>query len=137
ELLLRYETDASSQTVDRMTFLRSGLTDVIAAKVSRRTDTVVAYLLDREIEEAVAEGQDSSSSPTVDDVLADRIAAAVRGELALLPPTAQVPVVLTRSAVRRSIGAVLASEFPSMMVVGYSDLPPRVNVQPIARIAFA
>jgi flagellar biosynthesis component FlhA len=128
ELLLEYETAAEPEPpTDRLTFVRAGLAEQIAAMTSRGTTTTVVYLLDPEIETALAEHQDG---------LPKRLGDALNAELAFLPPTALRPSVLTEDALRASIGAILRPEFPRVRVVSYSDLPPNHNVMPVARISW-
>ena len=72
--------------------------------LSRGADTVVAYLLDPKIEQLLA--QELKTLPEDDEI--DRILAAVRSELARLPPTASRPVLLTNSRCRPLVRAVVA-----------------------------
>jgi type III secretion protein V len=131
ELLLRFDSGESGGP-DRMSFVRAGLSDAIAHKVARGTETVVVYLLDPEIEAAVDELGDAMG-PARESV-ADRVAGAVRSELAYLPPTALVPALLTRDELRRPVRDLIRHEFPRLTVLGFGDLPPSYNVQPVARV---
>jgi type III secretory pathway component EscV len=132
ELLLRYESDEDAASgSDRITFVRSGLADAIAFASARETDTVVTYLLDPEIERALA-----AALAGADDRLVDRLSDAVREELSTLPPTAMRPAVLTRDELRRPLSALLRPEFDRIRVLAYGDLPPSYNVQPVARISW-
>jgi flagellar biosynthesis component FlhA len=70
----------------------------------------------------------------VDDGVAEQVYAALRAELAMLPPTAAVPALLTRDETRRRLAECVRQEFPQTTVVSYGDLPPDCNVQPVARI---
>lgn len=136
ELLIRYETtEAADGGSDRVTYIRQGLADAIATKSSGGTNTVVAYLLGPEFEDAVAEHQRRTEPWDAADDVPDRLASAVRAELSMLPPTAQTPVVLTRDDLRRPIARILNHEFPLLTVLGYGDLPAHHNVQPVARIS--
>jgi type III secretory pathway component EscV len=138
ELLLRYETvGAADHGPDRMAFVRWGLADVIASKAARGTATLVTYLLDPEIESAVANRLDGTAPTGPEDPLSERLSHAVQAELSYLPPTAQVPALLTRDELRRPLSDLLRHEFPRMMVLAYGDLPPDHNVQPVARISWA
>jgi flagellar biosynthesis component FlhA len=124
ELLLRYETDdATSFVGDRTAFVRSGFADTIAHTCARGTSTVVVYLLDPEIEVAVAASDDTQ----------DRLAAALHAELAEIPNITP-PALLTRDDLRRPIRELVHNEFPHVRVLGYGDLPPDYNVQPVARL---
>ena len=136
ELLLRHETAGpAGHFPDRMAFVRSGLADLIASKVARGTGTVVVYLLDPGLEKEIGEYEDSPKPADDEQSLPDRLSAAVRAELSYLPPTAQRQALLIRDELRRPIRRLLRPEFPYMAVLGYGDLPPDCNVQPVARIA--
>lgn len=128
QLLLRYENEERpNSTVDRVAYVRVGLSHAIAHKVSRGTDTVVVYLLDPALEDAVRDGGDDDAAGTLVRV--------IRQELAFLPATAQVPSILTEDELRRPVRRALEDELPHLQVVAYADLPADVNVQPVARIA--
>jgi type III secretion protein V len=131
ELLLRFDS-GESRGPDRITFVRAGLADATAHKVARGTDTIVVYLLDPEIEAAVAEFSEAVGPAR--ESLADRVASALRSELEYLPTTAQVPALLTQDELRRPVRELLRHEFPRLTVLGFGDLPPSYNVQPVARV---
>jgi flagellar biosynthesis component FlhA len=139
ELLLQYESIGASDNGRRglLPFIRAGLADVIASKAARGTGTVVVYLLDPELEAAVADHGDGVVPTASDDFLAERLSAAVRAELFNLPATAQVPALLTQDELRGPLRALLCGEFPRMTVLGYGDLPSDYNIQPVARISWA
>jgi type III secretory pathway component EscV len=115
--------------LDLLSFVRSGMADAIGKKASRGTGTVVVYILDPEFEHDLAKGEPA------DDALAEEIRNAFQTELRHLPPTAQVPCVLTTHRNRVALRDVLRDEHPSMTVLAYTDLPAGVNVQPVARIS--
>jgi flagellar biosynthesis component FlhA len=138
ELLLRYETALEDvHKGDRVTFVRAGLSAQIAFKAARNTATIVAYLIDPALEDALIEQHRKATDDASDDAPAERLCAALQAELAYLPSTAQVPVVLTRDEVRRPLRAALRYQFPQITVLGYGDLPSQYNVQPVARISWA
>lgn len=129
ELLLRFETIAEPERdLDRLSFVRAGMADVIANKLSRGTGTVMAYVLDPQAERALLE-------PEPDRALPERLLAATQDELSQLPPTAWVPSILTQPRIRARIRDMLRGEFPYLSVVGHGELPANCNVQPIARIS--
>jgi hypothetical protein len=133
ELLLRHDGAEDSPGGDPVAFVRSGLSDATAFKLSPGSGTVVVYLLDPELERAVA---------TRAGALADRgyglheeVSLAVRAEVGHLSPAVKRPALLTHDELRRPIREMLRAEFPTMTVIGYGDLPSAANVQPVARIA--
>jgi len=108
---------------------RVGLGHEIANRAARRTSTVVVYLLDPEIERLV-----SSFSFSQIGERGDAFLNGLRAELAYLPPNAQVPNVLTFAECRATLQQLVVSEFPRMSVIAHEELPPGINVMPIARI---
>ena len=114
-------------------FVRAGMADLIATKAARGTDTVVVYLLDPKFTRAFAD--DASRPDSVDPDLAEDLRNAVYTERQYLPPTAQVPLVLTEPRCRAAVREVLRHEFPDMPVLGYRDIPRSFNIQPVARIS--
>jgi type III secretory pathway component EscV len=125
EALLRGQTTAGDGLGNPVSAARQRLRYAIAHRVSRDTETAVVYLLDPAFE----------SDDIVDADVAEALRVAVAAELAYLPPTAQRPVILTQDGMRTAVRRALQHRFPSMMVVGHSDLPAEWNVQPVARIS--
>ncbi|MEU5958604.1 FHIPEP family type III secretion protein [Streptomyces sp. NPDC047525] len=115
-------------------FARSGLRRSSADALSRHIPrTVVAYLLDPEIEQALAERALPARSTGWEDALLE----AFMQELSSLPRTAAWPVVLVGDRTRRPLRQLLRAVLPRLPVAGYGDLPATVNVQPVARISLA
>jgi len=112
-------------------FVRAGLRRQITNLRARQTTTVVVYLLDATIEDLLAATGGLSERDE------DRILDAIRSELAYLPPTAQIPSLLTRSEARAAARALGAQEFPQIAVLSYDELAPEINVMPVARISLA
>jgi type III secretion protein V len=109
-------------------FVRIGLGREIAYKAARQTSTVVVYLLDPAIERAVTDA-------TRSDEISDAILEGCRAEFAQLPPTAALPHILTTLEARSAVQELLRSEFPRQSVLAHEELPPQINVQPVARIS--
>lgn len=108
--------------------VRSSMTRYISRKYTRGANTLVAYLLDRDLERRLARPGPLSGR--------DRAAllCAVQGEIGDLPPGSQTPVILTTSAVRLRLRREIAAAFPRVAVVSYLELSPDMNIEPIARI---
>ena len=133
ELLLRQATlEPPADAAAAVAYVRSGLADVIGARVAGGTETVVVYMLDPQLDDVVAE---LAAALARDDRAAERVVAAVRTERAFLPPTAWVPALLTQPGLASPLRALLRPAFPDMRVIAYSDLPPNLNVQPVARLS--
>ena len=128
ELLLRRATLERRpwDTADAVAYVRTGLADQITARVVRSTQTAVVYLLDPQLERSLAQPADDA---------AEQLAAAVRAERAYLPRTALVPALLTQGALAAPVRAMLRAEFPDQTVIAYPELPPEINVQPVARLS--
>jgi hypothetical protein len=114
---------------DLMQFLATGLSRQIGAARSNHTSTVVTYLVDKQVEtlllSPVAEGDENE------------ILRAVEAELKTLPSTALVPNILLDDDAAQNLRSLLRHTFPRMHAIGFSELPPDINVQPIARISLS
>ena len=117
-------SDPDLSGTDPVTVTRHYLAAAVAAKAGRGTGTLTAYLLDPALEANMDEAGG-----------AQRLCDSVAVEIAGLPPTAQLPVILTEDALRRRVRGALRHQFPSLMVLGYGDVPPSYNIQAVARIS--
>ncbi len=119
--------------------VRSALKRYVSHKYARGTNTLVVYLLDPQIEEAIRSSIKRTSVGThlaLEPDIAQEIVQAVKSECGHLPPTAQRPVILTSMDIRRYVRKLLEYEFnPPFSVVSYQELSPDLNIQPVARIS--
>jgi type III secretion protein V len=119
--------------------VRSSLRRYISHKYARGTGTLVVYLLDPQIEEAIRGSIKRTSAGThlaLEPELAQEIVQAVKSECGHLPPSAQRPVILTAMDIRRYVRKLLEFEFnPPFSVLSYQELAPDLNIQPVARIS--
>ncbi len=119
--------------------VRSSLKRYVSHKYARGTNTLVVYLLDPQIEEAIRASIKRTSAGThlaLEPDIAQEIVQAVKNECGHLPPTAQRPVILTSMDIRRYVRKLLEYEFnPPFSVVSYQELSPELNIQPVARIS--
>jgi type III secretion protein V len=119
--------------------VRASLRRYISHKYARGTGTLVVYLLDPQIEEAIRGSIKRTSAGThlaLEPELAQEIVQAVKAECGHLPPSAQRPVILTAMDIRRYVRKLLEYEFnPPFSVLSYQELAPDLNIQPVARIA--
>ena len=109
--------------------VRTALGAAIAHQAARSTNTIVVYLLDPAIERL------AGLPPSEFDRHREDILVAVRKELAYLPPTAQVPSLLTAKSGRAAFQRLIATEYPRMSVLAHEEIPAGRNIQPVARIA--
>jgi type III secretion protein V len=119
--------------------VRSALKRYVSHKYARGTNTLVVYLLDPQIEEAIRGSIKRTSAGThlaLEPDIAQEIVQAVKNECGHLPPTAQRPVILTAMDIRRYVRKLLEYEFnPPFSVVSFQELSPELNIQPVARIS--
>ncbi len=119
--------------------VRSALKRYVSHKYARGTNTLVVYLLDPQIEDAIRSSIKRTSAGThlaLEPDIAQEIVQAVKNECGHLPPTAQRPVILTSMDIRRYVRKLLEYEFnPPFSVVSYQELSPELNIQPVARIS--
>ncbi|MGV3623455.1 MAG: type III secretion system export apparatus subunit SctV [Archangium sp.] len=119
--------------------VRSALRRYVSHKYARGTNTLVVYLLDPQIEDAIRSSIKRTSAGThlaLEPDIAQEIVQAVKNECGHLPPTAQRPVILTSMDIRRYVRKLLEYEFnPPFSVVSYQELSPELNIQPVARIS--
>jgi type III secretory pathway component EscV/Flp pilus assembly protein TadD len=113
-------------------YVRTCFKRYISHKYTRGGNTLIVYLLHRDIERRFAEvGEQLSDDEKV------RLKAAIDRALASLPATAQTPVVLTSMNVRRSVRRVIEAEYPRLAVLSYQELSLDLNIQPLERIAWS
>ncbi|RKH60383.1 type III secretion system export apparatus subunit SctV [Corallococcus aberystwythensis] len=119
--------------------VRASLRRYISHKYARGTGTLVVYLLDPNIEEAIRSSIKRTSAGAhlaLEPEIAQEIVGAVRSECGHLPPSAQRPVILTAMDIRRYVRKLLEYEFnPSFSILSYQELSPELNIQPVARIS--
>lgn len=113
--------------------VRSGMKRYISHKYTRGGNTLVVYLLDKEIERILSDHLEKGTDLADDD--RNRILGAVRSEVGNLPPTSSRPVILTTINLRPLARKTIRPEFPGLPVLSYNELSPDINIQPIARIS--
>lgn len=106
----------------------------ITANAMKNSTSVVAYLLDPDLE-AAAVAAELTETTDDDDELRGKIVDVLDDELATLPPTATVPVLLATPPARQPIRNAIKTAWPRMTVVAYDELIPAANVMPIARVS--
>lgn len=94
------------------------------------TAVLRAYLIDDPILQLLRR-QPASSLVEAD---CDRIVGAIRAKIAHLPPTAEIPALITTRDTRQTLRRVVRDEFPRHTVLTYNELAPDVAVQPVAWI---
>jgi type III secretory pathway component EscV len=108
-------------------WVRGALRRAITGRQTRANGSVAAYLVDQRIEALLRGGRATPKDEAA-------IAAAIRREVEKLPDEVALPSVLTTADVRLALVDAVADEFPRLAVLSYDDLPPSVEVLPVARI---
>lgn len=119
-------------------YVRMTMKRYITYKYSRGGNTLVVYLLDPQIEQAIKDSIQITSSGNylaLEPEIAQDILDAVRSEIGDLPATAQQPVILTNVEIRRYFRQLVKLEFPYLAVLSFQELNPDMNIQPVARIS--
>ncbi len=136
QLLLRYRTaPEESAGVDRITAVRAGLADHIAASADG-SGVVSVLLLDPKVEEALAGNLHGEAAGRPDEKLTDEMCLLLYERQRYLYPRANRPVVLTRDDLRANLQDRIRHEFPEYLVLGYGDLPPDCTVTPVERLSW-
>jgi type III secretion protein V len=108
---------------------RGALSRSITARATRGTMTLVVYILAPNVERRL--NDPAELTPDERRALLEMIAA----ELVFLPPTAQLPLILTRARVRARLRSVIEIAHPRLQVIAYEELDSSVNIQPVARLS--
>jgi type III secretion protein V len=118
-------------------YVRASMKRYISFRYTGGRDTLFVYLLDPEIEDVIRGAirrNSTGSFLALDPSIVHDILAAMRREIAELPPGAQKPVVITDMELRRFVRKMVELEFPTLTVLSYQELAPELNVQPVGRI---
>lgn len=127
------EQDAAS----RAERVRVALRQKICFHLSGGNPALFVYQLDPEIEELFRNSiRQGPSGPhlAMDPESVQRVFAAADSHLGNLPPTAQRPVILTDSDIRRFVYRLLSFHLPDVSVISYDQLTQQISVQPLAVI---
>jgi type III secretion protein V len=123
-------------TVLLVEYVRIALRRQICFRCADRNRVIVAYMLERGIEEALR----SAVRPTavgaflsISDTAARPIVDRIRQTFAAAPET--LPVVLTSMDVRRHVRNLLVRHDLDVSVLSYQELAPEFSVQPLASVA--
>ncbi len=124
-------TEVDVQANDLIAFIRRASNRQISEQYTGGTSTLIVYLLDREVEDALrAAGDASRIGPGV----RSSVVSAIQRELAALPPTSERPGILTTTDVRPIVRELIRDTCPRIPVLAYGELVASLNIQPIARI---
>jgi type III secretion protein V len=131
----RVDQDSAS----RAEHVRVAMRQKLCFHLAGGSQTLFVYQLDPEIEElfrnSVRQGP-GGPQLAMDPESVQRVFAAADARLANLPATAQRPVILTDSDIRRFVYRLLSFHLPEISVISYDQLTPQISVQPLGVIAF-
>lgn len=120
--------------------VRFALRQKICFQVALGRQMLFVYQLDPEVEEMFRTSiRQTASGPSLamDPASIQQVLDAVRAQIGNLPPTAQKPVILTESDIRRFVFRVLSFEVSDLAVISYDQLTPQLTVQPLGVISLA
>ena len=130
----RVEKDATQLTE----YVRAAMRRYISFRYAGVRETLFVHMLDPEIEDVIRGAIRRTSTGTflsLDPNIAHDILEAIRREIEQLPATAQKPVIITDSEVRRFVRKLVELEFPELTVLSYQELAAELNIQPVGRIS--
>lgn len=107
--------------------VRTSLRAYISYKYSRGANTLPVYLIDRDVEERIANVV-LPLTPAEKVSFLEGVRNEVEGS-----STSQQPVMLTTMDIRRIIRQLIKPEYPALAVLSYQELSPTMNIQPISR----
>jgi hypothetical protein len=115
-------------------FLRRQLRSYLSYRFAWHENTVVAYLLEPELEASLVQGESSAQQENHSDDNGEAFRDAVWKELTFFGTAPSGQVILTTPTARATVRRLLETELPDLPVLAYGELRPDVNIQPIARI---
>jgi type III secretion protein V len=119
--------------------LRGALSRYITHKFSGGQNIIPAYLISKEIEDAVrgAVRQTSGASYlALSPDLHRQLITAMKNVISNVAPHSLPPVILAPMDIRRFMRKLIERDFPDLAVLSYQELDPGANVQPLERIKF-
>jgi type III secretion protein V len=131
----RVEQDSAS----RVEHVRVAMRQKLCFHLASGNQSLFVYQLDPEIEELFRNSvRQGAAGPqlAMDPESVQRVFSAADARLANLPATAQRPVILTDSDIRRFVYRLLSFHIPEISVISYDQLTPQISVQPLGVIAF-
>ena len=119
--------------------MRGAMSRYITHKFSGGQNIIPAYLISKEIEDAVrgAVRQTSGASYlALSPDLHRQLITAMKNVISGVAPHSLPPVILAPMDIRRFMRKLIERDFPDLAVLSYQELDPSANVQPLERIKF-
>jgi type III secretion protein V len=117
--------------------MRSALSRYITHKFSGGQNIIPAYLISKEIEDAVRGAVRQTSGASYLALAPDvhrQILAAVKNTVGSIGRHSLPPVLLAPMDIRRFMRKIVERDFPDLPVLSYQELEPSSNIQPLERI---
>jgi type III secretion protein V len=117
--------------------VRMGLCRYITHKYAASDGSVVVYLVDREIEDAVSgaiRNQVTGSYLALEPEVTRRILKGIASEVRRDVEAGRPPILLTDQKVRRYVRRLAMMEVPNVVVLAFQELDPALKIQPLGRI---
>ena len=117
--------------------VRSALNRYITHKFSGGQNIIPAYLISKEIEDAVRGAVRQTSGASYLALSPDvhrQLISSMKGVIVSVGQHTLPPVILAPMDIRRFVRKIVEREFPDLAVLSYQELSPKANVQPLERI---
>ncbi|KAB0676891.1 EscV/YscV/HrcV family type III secretion system export apparatus protein [Aureimonas leprariae] len=122
-------------------YVRGALSRYITHKFSGGQNTIPAYLLAKEVEDAVRGAIRQTSGASYLALSPDihrELIASIRSVVGTGAAARAIsPVILAPMDVRRFVRKIVERDFPQLSVLSYQELSPSANIQPLERIKLA
>jgi type III secretion protein V len=120
--------------------VRGALSRYITHKFSGGQNMIPAYLISKEIEDAVRGAVRQTSGASYLALSPDihrQLITSIKAVVGNIGRHTAAPVMLAPMDIRRFMRKIVEREFPDLAVLSYQELSPHVNVQPLDRIKLA
>ncbi len=117
--------------------VRGALSRYITHKFSGGQNVIPAFLISKEIEDAVRSAVRQTSGASYLALAPDthrEMIAAMKHVIGAPAPKAMSPVILAPMDIRRFMRKIVERDFPGLAVLSYQELSPSANIQPLDRI---
>lgn len=123
-------------SVNRVSFVRSGLKRYLSHKYTDGSNKLSVYLLDEEAERLLSANgipnRDEDGRVSLEEDTHSKVLGAIRARVQ--PPSPVGPFLLTTSDARATLRDICAGAFPRLPVLAYQELSPDVNIEPAAQL---
>ncbi len=118
-------------------YVRGALSRYITHKFSGGQNIIPAYLVSKEIEDAVRGAIRQTSGASYLALSPDihrELIESMKGVVGNVGTSSQPPVILAPMDIRRFMRKIVERDFPNLPVLSFQELTPSANIQPLERI---